>query len=67
MSMENHQRLVKCITSGNRSHSQPGISLPIPLNANFMHEIMIEFGDSWLNGIQVADVVMMQPEVENRV
>lgn len=65
--MENHPRLVKYITSGNRSHSQSGISLSIPPNANVMHKIMIAFGDIWPKGIQVADVVMMRPEVENCV
>ena len=30
------QRLVKCITSGNKSHTQLGIFPPIPPNANFM-------------------------------
>jgi hypothetical protein len=38
---------------------------PIPPYANFMHKIMIAFGDMRLNG--VPDVVMMQLEVENRV
>jgi len=59
------QRLVKSITSGNKSHTQLGIFPPIPPNANFMHKIMIAFGDMWLNG--VPDVVMMQLEAENRV
>ena len=59
------QRLVKCITSDNKSHTQLGIFPPIPPNANFMHQIMIAFGDTQLNG--VPDVVMMQPEAENRV
>ena len=60
------QRLVKCITSGNKSHTQLGILFPlIPPNANFMHKIMIAFGDMQLNG--VPDVVMMQLEAENRV
>ena len=32
-----------------------------------MHKIMIAFGDIWLKGIQVANVVMIQLEVENHV
>ena len=59
------QILVKCITSGNKSHTQLGIFTLIPPKANFKHKIMIAFGDMQLNG--VPDVVMMQPEAENRV
>jgi hypothetical protein len=50
------------ILSGNRSHSQLGICTCI------FHQMPITFVDMQLNGIQVADVPMLQfQEVQNRV